>query len=273
MTDPKTEVSVIAYKNGEFQRSSLHVIKEEALTLNLGQRQVVTLLYNGQNPLELAAGFFFSEGFLESKDDIADLTHDPENLCCTLTPKKPVQSFEEIYQKRLVTSGCGKGSSFYHVLDAIEAGQIRVSSGLQIGADRICALSDQVFHASKLYRDTHGVHSAALCAPSGQEVFFEDIGRHNAIDKISGHCLLNRVKTSDKLLFTTGRITSEVMIKAGRLGCPIVVSRSSSTAFALELAGKLGLTVIGGARKTAFHIYIGHSRIVDAPARQKDGRP
>ena len=264
----KVEISVLAYKDGQLAPGSIQVIREVPLTLYLGEREVVTLLYDGENAEELAVGFFFSEGFLDRAEQIERLHFDEKNQTCRLEPKSDAGFFDDLWGKRLVTSGCGKGSVFYHIMDSVAAGRVTVSSTLTVTPEQLGVLAGEVFKPSELYLGTHGVHAAALCSVERMIAFREDIGRHNALDKISGRCLLDQTDGSDKLLFTTGRLTSEVMIKAGRLGCPVVVSRSSATKMALELAGKIGISVIGGARKKSFHCYTGSQRIV---SQKSDG--
>lgn len=260
--DPKKIVPIHAFKDGKLGRSSLHVIVETPLTLYLEDKEIVTLLYNGQNPKSLAAGFFFSEGFIDTIKDIKEITFDANTDICKISPTRSMDFYDGLYGKRLVTSGCGKGSSFYNVMDSVAAGKIKVESDLTMKAEKLCLMAYKVFKSSDLYRQTHGVHSAGLCDLNDIIVFHDDIGRHNALDKIAGQSLLEGIKTSDKILYSTGRITSEVMIKAGRMACPIVVSRSSATTLALELAHKTGITVVGGARRNSFHVYCGAKRII-----------
>jgi FdhD protein len=259
--EPIADVEVVAYKDGRLAPGRLQVIRELPLTLLLGDKEIVTLLYNGADPEELAAGFFFSEGFFDRAEDVHRIAFDLQSNSCRVEPSAPMEFFEDLWGKRLITSGCGKGGIFYHVMDSIASGRLAISSTMEIAAQQIGALANEVFKPSELARATHGVHAAALCDPRGVVLFREDIGRHNALDKIAGRCLLDRVDRSDKLLFTTGRLSSEVIIKAGRLGCPIVASRSSATSLALELALKIGITVVGGARSGSFHIYTGAGRI------------
>ena len=259
---PHIEVTVDVYKDNLFAPKKLRVIRELPVTLVLGDKEVVTLLYNGQEAEELTAGFFFSEGFLDRADQVRKLSFDPKQQVCRLEPIGSMDFFEDLWGKRMITSGCGKGSVFYHVMDSVSAGKIRTDSTMSLFAPNLLERSREVFRPSELYRETHGVHAAALCTADRMLLFREDIGRHNALDKIAGRCLLDSLDRSDKILFTTGRLTSEVMIKAGRLGVPIVVSRSSATDLALNLAGKIGITVVGGARGGSFLIYTGAQRIV-----------
>lgn len=259
--DPKRKVHVTAFANGIREDRILHVISEIPLTLYLGDREIITLLTSGQDPQELAVGFFFSEGFFDAREEIAALDFHPDTGICRVQPAKPMDSFTDLFGKRMVTSGCGKGSSFSYVMDSISSGRIQVDSPLAVPPYVITTLAKAIYRPSALYRETHGVHAAALCSKDEILIFREDIGRHNALDKIAGCCLLDGWDRKDTLLFTTGRITSEVMVKAGRLGCPIVVSRSSATALALELAEQIGISVLGGARSSGFHVYTNEQRI------------
>lgn len=258
----KTEnQKVVSYKNGEVITKDIEVVTETPLSLFLGDQEIVTLLYNGQDPKELAVGFFYSDGILENKNQITELSFDGAQNTCTLRLDQAPEQVEQMSRKRIVTSGCGKGSIYYQVVDAIKEGRITIVSDLTVTPEKLVELATLVFRGSELYKRTHGVHSVALCDLNGVVIFRDDIGRHNAMDKIAGRCMLDRIDTSQLLLFTTGRLTSEMMIKAGRLGCPIVVSRSSATSLALDFADLIGMTVVTGARAGGFTLFRRPERI------------
>lgn len=263
--DPKKRTRIIQYKNDQCTFKELDVIRELPLTLVLGEIEILTLLYNGQNPKELVLGFLFSERIVSQRQDVLSVDFNPKTLSVSVNLVDTIDVSDKISRKRTITSGCGKGSSFYNMMDHIAEGGLRIDSPVIIEPDRIYQLSKEVYRSSELYRTTHGVHSAALCDSEKIIMFREDIGRHNAVDKIAGRCLMDDVITGDKILFTTGRLTSEVIIKAGRLGCPIVISRSSATALALKLAGQINMTVIGGAKALSFHVYCGEQRVKGEP--------
>lgn len=264
MHDPvefKKRTLVLQHKKGECLEKELDVTQELPLTLLLGDIEVVTFLYNGQNPKELALGFLFSERILKRKEDVQSCVFNHRTFSVRVEPTDSIDVSDKLSGKSTITSGCGKGYSFYDMMDHIATGKIVIDSSLKITAEEIYQLNREVFRSSKLYHQTHGVHSAALCSSKQIVLFREDIGRHNAIDKIAGRAVMDNIGTDDKILFTTGRLTSEVIVKAGRLGCPVVISRSSATALALQLAEQINLTVIGGAKAGAFHIYKGADRV------------
>jgi FdhD protein len=263
-SDPTKTVSVHAFSKGQFELRELTIIQEKPLTLYLDEKEIVTLLTDGQHPEELTAGFFHSEGFIDRAEDIRELSCDKERGTCRLSPSKSVEFQEDLHGRRLITTGCGKGSIYYHVLDAIAAGKVRIEDDFSIEPGKLSELAIQASRGSALYKDTHGVHTAALCSAEEILVSRDDIGRHNAIEKIVGYSLFNSVTPEKTMMFTTGRITSEVIIKVARLGCPILVSRSSASSLALELAEKTGITVVGGIRASGFHIYAGSHRVKGA---------
>jgi FdhD protein len=165
----------------------------------------------------------------------------------------------KLWGKRTVTSGCGKGATFYHLLDSLNA-KIVVSD-ITITASQVQDLMGDLNRSSELYRETGGVHSCALADAEKILVFRDDIGRHNAVDKIYGTCFLEDIPLEDKLLLTTGRISSEMTVKTARMGVSVLISRSAPTSLALDLAERLGLTVVGYVRGGRMVVYTGQHRV------------
>jgi FdhD protein len=168
---------------------------------------------------------------------------------------------EHLWSKRTVTSGCGKGSAFYHALDALLSKPCR--SALRISPGQVLDRVEEVNRLSETYRRTHGVHNTALATTGELLLFRDDIGRHNATDMIVGHVFLQGISLDDKLLVTTGRLTSEILLKAARVGIPMLVSRNAATSLSVELARKLNITMIGYVRAGRFTVYSGEERILD----------
>lgn len=236
------------------------LVREVPVTLYLNGREVVTLVCAGHHLEELAVGFFHGEGFLRTPDELASVRVDAAAGRVDVTTKSEPHLAEQLWSKRTVTSGCGKGSAFYHALDALLSRPCR--SNFRITPAQVLARVDEVNRLSETYRLTHGVHNTALAGADELLLFRDDIGRHNATDMIVGHVFLNAIPLDDKLLVTTGRLTSEILLKVARVGLPLLASRNAATSLSVELATKLNLTMIGYVRGGRFTVYSGAERIV-----------
>jgi len=246
-------------RDGKRRDSAQWVIRERPVTLYLNGREMVTLLCAGHHLDELAAGFFHAEGFVESPGDIRGIDVDESAGTVHFATVREIPVAERLWQKRTVTSGCGKGSLFYYSLDALLSRPVK--STLKVTPGDILDRVDDLKRLSETYRRTHGVHNTVLASPERVLLFRDDIGRHNAVDMIVGHVFLNGIKLDDKMLITTGRLTSEMLIKAAKVNIPVLVSRNTATSLAVELAASLGITLIGYARAGKFTVYAGQERI------------
>jgi FdhD protein len=259
---------VLVCRGNEARPAETAVVRETPLTVHLGDRELVTLLTDGSNLRELAVGFLRNEGLVDTAAQIRSVQIDEKKGEAHIAATFDQALIDAVYGKRMVTSGCGKGSIFYHVLDAVKAGKVRVKSDLRLPLAFIFGQSAALAGASDTYNKSRGVHGAALLSPEGVVCFREDIGRHNALDKLAGWLLLEGVTAGDLALYTTGRVTSEVMLKAGRMGLPIVLSRSSPTEMALQLAEQMELTVVGRLRPGQATIFTRPDRLTN-----EDGNP
>ncbi|MCE5335069.1 MAG: formate dehydrogenase accessory sulfurtransferase FdhD [Desulfobacteraceae bacterium] len=246
-------------RGGKKQDQTQWVIRERPVTLYLNGREMVTLLCAGNNLDELAAGFFHAEGFVSTPDDIRSIQVDENAGKVDFRTVREFPVAERLWQKRTITSGCGKGSLFYYSLDALLSKP--VESTLRVAPGDILDRVEDLKRLSETYRRTHGVHNTILATPDRVLLFRDDIGRHNAVDMIVGHVFLNRIPLDDKMLITTGRLTSEMLIKAAKVKIPVLVSRNTATSLAVELADSLGITLIGYARAGKFTVYSGQERI------------
>ena len=235
------------------------VAKESPLTIILNNREVVTLLCSPANSRYLAVGFLFSEGLLKSKDEIRKILVDDRRGVVRVETEGDEELAPDALFKRFITSGCGRGASFYSAIDAQD--QVKVESRLKISTLEILALVHEFQHRSQVYRSTGGVHSAALCDISDILVFNEDIGRHNAVDKIFGACILDNIATDDHILITSGRISSEILLKIARRNVPVIVSKSAPTNLGVKLADDLGVTLVGFVRGKRMNVYTHAERI------------
>ncbi len=246
-------------REGKKLEATRWVIRESPVTLYLNGREMVTLLCAGHHLDELAAGFFYSEGFLSSPEDILGIEIDDEAGKVNLSARGEASITERLWQKRTISSGCAKGSLFYFSLDALLSKP--VESDIRITPGQILDRVEDLNRLSETYRRTHGVHNTLLAGPDRAILFRDDIGRHNAVDMIVGHVFLHGIPLRDKMLITTGRLTSEMLIKAAKVNIPVLVSRNTATSLAVELANSLGVTLIGHARAGKFTVYNGQERI------------
>jgi len=237
------------------------VVREVPLTITVNGNELITLLTTGDANRELAIGFLLSEGFLTDKDDLKSIRLDDEAGIAEVDLSADIDMTEKLWGKRAVTSGCGKGATFYHVLDSLQARPI--NSELTVAPLQVYSLMRELNRLSKLYRETGGVHNSALADSEKILIFKDDIGRHNAVDKIRGTCFLEDISLNDKILVTTGRMSSEIVVKVIKMGIPILVSRSAPTSLALDLAGRTGLTLLGYVRGEKMTVYSGAERITD----------
>ncbi|UCG67659.1 MAG: formate dehydrogenase accessory sulfurtransferase FdhD [Deltaproteobacteria bacterium] len=236
------------------------VTRELPLTIILNNQELVTLLCSPTDLKYLAIGFLSSEGLVKSKDEIKKITIDDQRGVVRVETEEDKDFASELVFKRFITSGCGRGASFYSAADV--QGQRKIESQMRISAPEILALVKELQNRSKVYRTTGGVHSAGLCDSTSILVFAEDIGRHNAIDKIFGQSLLEGIPTEDRAIITSGRISSEILLKVAKRNIPVIMSRSAPTDLGVRLADELGITLIGFVRGKRMNVYSHEWRIV-----------
>jgi len=236
------------------------VTRELPLTIILNNRELVTLLCSPTDLKYLAIGFLSSEGLVKSKDEIKKITVDNQRGVVRVETAEDKELANELIFKRFITSGCGRGASFYSAVDV--QGQAKIESQIVISALEVFSLAKEFQRCSQIYRATGGVHSAALCDTTNILVFAEDIGRHNAIDKIFGQCLLEDIPTGEHLIITSGRITSEILLKVAKRNIPLIISKSAPTDLGVRLANDLGITLIGFVRGKRMNAYTNDWRIV-----------
>ena len=228
------------------------VAREFPLTIVLNNQELVTLLCSPADLRYLAVGFLFSEGFLRNRDEIKKITVDEERGVVRVETAEDKEFTKDVLFKRIISSGCGRGASFYSAADVTSQ---KVDSQVKISASEIFMLVNEFQHSSEVYLATHGVHSAALCDNKNILVFNNDIGRHNAIDKIVGKCLLEDILTNDRIIITSGRISSEVLHKVAKRGIPIIISISAPTSLGVKIADNLGITLVGFVRGKSMNVY------------------
>jgi FdhD protein len=236
------------------------VAREYPLTVFLNDRELVTLLCSPADIKELAIGFLASEGLVRAKNDLRKVVVDETRGVVRVETASEGGQVDEVF-KRFISSGCGRGASFYSAADAI--GMEKIDSPFHVSPADIASLAKEFQRRSELYRATGGVHSAALCDTGGIVVFAEDVGRHNAIDKIFGRCLLEDIPVTDRLVVTSGRISSEILLKVARRRIPLIASKSAPTDLGVKLANDLGITLVGFVRGKRMNVYANRWRIRD----------
>lgn len=259
MTDTTQQFPYVEYTRNGKEAKTDQVIREMPLTVYVNDEELVTLLCSPDRMDELAIGFLWSEGVVDTKDEVTKVVVDEAKGTVWVTADRDSEFIKGLLFKRMITSGCGKGTTFYSVVDSVAAQP--VASNVRAVPEQIMDLMTEFQEGSALYKATHGVHSAALCEPGKIVLCREDIGRHNAVDKILGHCLMNGIDPAGKLLITSGRISSEVLLKAAKKGIPVIISRTSATDLALRLAEKLNVTLVGFVRGGKMNVYTHGERI------------
>ncbi|MDI6870489.1 MAG: formate dehydrogenase accessory sulfurtransferase FdhD [Bacillota bacterium] len=246
---------------GEIREKEDSLLVELPLTLEVNGEEFVTMLCTPTNLDDLVLGFLFSEGLADGADDLAELEIDEQEGRVRVTTRRRHELAAKLYGKRTLTTGCGRGTIFYHVTDALKTH--RVESDLRLSAGTILAALKGWGEKAELFAKTGCPHSAALLtAEGGILCLAEDAGRHNAVDKVIGRSLREGWSRRDKCLATTGRISSEILIKVAKADIPVVVSRSAATDLAVALAQELGITAAGFARGRRLNVYTHPERIL-----------
>ncbi|AQS60147.1 formate dehydrogenase accessory sulfurtransferase FdhD [Desulforamulus ferrireducens] len=255
----KTSTKIIKIKGDKIISTEDTIVREVPITLFLNGKEFVTMVCSPQSLEELTVGFLCSEGLLQSPSDLKDIKVDLENGLVYIEAAEG--EAETKFLKRNITSCCGRGRPvFYFVNDAKSMNT--VTTKLLLTPGQVWDLSDRLEQMSVLFQQTGGVHNAALCAATEVIFFYEDVGRHNAVDKIFGRAFLNQIPLEDKILVFSGRVSSEIVIKVGKMGVPVIISRSAPTDLALEMAEKLGITVVGFAKGERMNVYTHPERIL-----------
>ena len=234
------------------------VVQEKPLTLFLNAQEVVTMMTIGDHPDLLAVGYLLNQNMLKPDDTITGIDHD-EDLGVVVVRTKRATDYEAKMKKKVRTSGCAQGTVFGDVMEHFEA--VSLPKDARLKTSWLYALTRKINTAPSLYLTAGAIHGCVLCEGDRPLVYMEDVGRHNAVDKIAGWMFMNRVSPGNKIFYTTGRLTSEMVIKTVMMGIPILVSRSGFTAWGVELARKAGLTLIGRARGKRFLAVAGEERI------------
>ena len=253
------DVTVVRIESGEKKSVRDCVADESFLTINLDGRELLTLLCSPQNIEELSIGFLYSAGLIHSVDDILEISIDAEISSSNITLKEPIPDVNSLF-KRVYTSGCGKGMLFYNVADLSHKKAVHATRTLSV--ENISALMKTFIKKSNLFNKTGCEHSTALSDGESILSFFEDIGRHNSLDKVIGDAVFRRLNMNGSVVLTTGRISSEMMYKVQKMRAEFIVSRSAPTALSVQLAEKMNVTLVGFARGKRMNVYTATERVV-----------
>jgi FdhD protein len=255
--DPKLSTAVTGVDHTGAAVST-RVVHEKPLTLYLNAQEIVTMMTIGDHPEELAIGYLLNQGMLKASDSVTGVDVDEElGVVVVRTPEQT--NFESKLKKRTQTSGCAQGTAFGDLMEVIEGVKLPKA---EARTSWLYALTHKINTTPSLYLEAGAIHGCVLCKQDRPLIYMEDVGRHNAIDKIAGYMFRHEIRPDDKIFYTTGRLTSEMVIKTVRMGIPVLVSRSGFTAWGVELARQAGLTLIGRARGKRFIALSGAERIV-----------
>lgn len=231
---------------------------ERPLTVMLNWKEVVTLMTLGSRPESLVLGYLKNQSFISDPDSLESVIIDWETHSAAVITKEDTQQVESALKKKTVTSGCGQGTMYGNVMKQLENYQV---PQIQIKQSEIYSALEALTHYNETYKKAGAVHGCAVCRDNEVLSFVEDVGRHNAVDTLAGEMWLNQQTGDDKIFYTTGRLTSEMVIKVAQMGIPVLLSRSGVTQMGLELAEKFGITTIARAKGLRFQVFTGAEKI------------
>lgn len=243
-------------QNGD--ATDINVVEERPLTIFLNNQEIVTAMTIGDYPEYLALGFLKNQGMLDADENVLGIDYD-EELETAVVRTDGQTIYEEKLKKKTRTSGCAVGTVFGDMMEGLEGLELPKT---ELRTSWLYALSKTINQTDSLYLNAGAIHGTVLCEGDRPLVYMEDVGRHNAVDKISGWMHLNSETPDNKILYTTGRLTSEMVIKCANMGIPILASRSGFTAWGVEIANQVGLTLIGRLRGQRFMCLSGRDRVV-----------
>jgi len=238
--------------------TTINVVTERPLTIYLNGQEIVTAMTIGDYPDYLALGFLLNQGMLLASDEVKGVEHD-DDLGVVIVRTARQTDYEEKLKKKTRTSGCAVGTVFGDMMDGLRGVRL---PGTKVRTSWLYHLANRINTTPSLYLSAGAIHGTVLCRKDQPLVYMEDVGRHNAVDKIAGWMFQEGAQADDKILYTTGRLTSEMVIKTAQMGIPVLASRSGFTAWGVEIAREAGLTLIGRMRGQRFMCLAGSERLV-----------
>jgi FdhD protein len=239
-------------------RVEIRVPVERALTLYLNAQEIVTMMTINDYPEYLALGYLLNQNMLKPDDIVTEVEYD-DDLQVVVVRTERGTNYEQKLKKKTLTSGCAQGTAFGDLMEAVEGAELPQA---ELCTSWLYELTHKINTAPSLYLTAGAIHGCVLCEKGAPICYMEDVGRHNAVDKIAGWMFREKIDPANKIFYTTGRLTSEMVIKTVRMGIPILVSRSGFTAWGVELARQVGLTLIGRAKGKRFIALSGEERII-----------
>ena len=255
----KKKINIVRFDSDARSAHEDWVAREFPLTIMINGEELATLLCSPKDMRYLAAGFLFSEGFVETKEEIKRMILNQHKGVIRVETRGDKEYTQESFLKRAITTGCGRAIAFYNPADI--DGVKEVDSDVRLSPLEVFNLTKEFQLRSEVYRATGGVHSAALCDSEDILIFAEDVGRHNAVDKIFGKCLLEDIPTADRIVITSGRISSEILFKVAKRQIPVIISKSAPTDLGVIVAQDLRITLIGFTRGKRMNVYAGEWRL------------
>ena len=265
---PKTQIIDVRDEYNEIK--SFPITGELPLTIYVNKKEVVTLMTLGHYPESLVIGYLRNQGFISSLNDLESVHVDWDTNSAAVKTMSALDDFQNQLTHKVVTSGCGQGTTFGGVWDDLKNKNLKAKKIKQSIIYKVLKL---LHEKNEIYRQSGAVHGCAICDENNIIDFIEDVGRHNAVDAIAGNMWLNNVESDNKIFYTTGRLTSEMVIKVSQMNIPYLISRSGITEMGLNVARETGVTLIGRAKGRHFLVYHGSSNIkYDAkPEPRKEG--
>ncbi len=246
----KTAIAVDEYGN----ERKIELVGERALTIYVDKQEIVTLMTMGTHPELLTLGYLKNQSFFEQLSEIKIVQVDWETEAVSVVTNSQSSDFSKQMEQRTVTTGCGQGTVFGRLMDKLKDTKV---PSLLVNQTTLYGLLDSLKHQNEIYKKAGAVHGCALCTGEEIDFFVEDVGRHNAVDVIAGYMWLNNINGNNKIFYTTGRLTSEMVIKIAQMGIPVLLSRSGATQMGLDMAKQSGVTLISRAKGKHFMVLHG----------------
>lgn len=256
--DPELTTSVVS-RDQYGKCVNIPVVVERGITIFLNQQEIITNMTIGDYPEYLAVGYLLNQNMLLADDILTAVTYE-QDIGVVVVRTKRKTNFEEKLKKRTHTSGCAQGTVFGDIMEKFNT--ISLKDTQKIKASDIRYLTKNITMINSLYLKAGAIHGCVLCAGTKPLLYMEDVGRHNAVDKITGYMFINKISSKNKIFYTTGRLTSEMIIKCVQMEISILISRSGFTSWGVDLARKSGLTLIGRARGERFTVLSGDHRVI-----------
>jgi FdhD protein len=248
----RLHTTTVVDEHGE--RREVSLTGERPLTIYLNTIEIVTLMTLGAQPELLTLGYLRNQGLVDKLEEIESIQVDWDVDAVAVTTSTAKDNIEQLTSRRTVTSGCGQGTMFGHVMDSLSELKLQCPP---FSAESIYAVLQALTEYNEMYKQAGAVHGCALCDGTDILMFVEDVGRHNAVDAISGWMWLNGIEGHDKVFYTTGRLTSEMVIKVAQMQVPLLLSRSGVTEMGLKLAQQIGIGMVARAKGKHFLVYNG----------------